>query len=164
MASTTEVGRVARAHGVRGELVVDVRVSHLRDWEAAGALWLGDEDDPRPIEGVRFHRGRWILRLAGVDNRDAAEALAGLPVRVAPAPRPDGRDYLNAELIGWAVLADTGEALGRVTEIIVTGANDVLVVVGDSGSELLLPDIPECILAVDRAARQVCVHVMDGLR
>ncbi len=164
MADTIEVGRVARAHGVRGELVVAVHAAHLRDWEAASALWLGDEGDPRPIAGVRFHRGRWILRLAGIDDRDEAEALAGLPVRVVPAPRPDGRDYLNAELIGWTVQADSGEALGRVTEIIVTGANDVLVVVGDTGSELLLPDIPECILAVDRATRHVRVHVMDGLR
>lgn len=164
MADTIEIGRVARAHGVRGELVVDVRAAHLRDWEAAGALWLGDERDPRPVDGVRFHRGRWIVRLAGVADRDAAEALAGLSVRVTPAPPPDGQAYANAELIGWNVLADTGEALGRVSEIIVTGANDVLVVVGETGAELLLPDIPECILSVDWATRQVRVHVMDGLR
>lgn len=164
MADAIEVGRVARAHGVRGELVIDVRAAHVRDWESASALWLGEEADPRPIAGVRFHRGRWILRLAGVDDRNAAEALAGLRVRVTAAPKPAGREYVNAELIGWDVLADTDEALGRVTEIIVTGANDVLVVVGDTGTELLLPDIPACILAIDPEARQVRVHVMDGLR
>jgi 16S rRNA processing protein RimM len=164
MSATIEVGRVARAHGVRGELVIEVRAAQVRDWESASTLWLGEEGDPRTIAGVRFHRGRWILRLAGVDDRNAAEALAGLRVRVTPAPRPAGRAYANAELIGCDVLADTGEALGRVTEIIVTGANDVLVVVGDTGAEILLPDIPDCILNVDHEARRVRVHVMDGLR
>jgi 16S rRNA processing protein RimM len=61
-------------------------------------------------------------------------------------------------------MTDAGEALGQITEILETGANDVYVVTGPTGEELLLPALRSVILQIDLEARRMTVHLMDGLR
>lgn len=158
-----KVGEIVRVHGIRGELIVSVASGRLRDWEAAKAVHLGAETAPAvAIRGARFHRGRWIVTLAGIADRDAAEALRGQAVFVTALTRErDG--WWTDDWLGFSAVADTGEALGRVTEVIHTGANDVLVVVS-AGPELLLPVIADVILNVDVEQRLLTVHVLDGLR
>jgi 16S rRNA processing protein RimM len=74
----------------------------------------------------------------------------------------EGRHY-NYELIGLNVLTDNGDALGRLEEILETGANDVYVVRNEFGKEILLPAIPSVILDLDMEQRSMRVHLLDGL-
>jgi 16S rRNA processing protein RimM len=93
-----------------------------------------------------------VARLAGCDDRDAAGALRGKRVAVPRAALPGTRsdEYYWTDLIGVAVVNDSAQALGRITGILQTGANDVLVVSGDR--ERLIPFIAEVIRDVDVGA------------
>ena len=77
-------------------------------------------------------------------------------------PLPEGQ-YYKYELIGLDVVDDQGNALGKLNEILETGANDVYVVKNESGKEILLPAIPPVILDVDMGQRVMKVHLLDGL-
>ncbi len=160
------VGRVIRPHGVRGELVIEpVRVV-MAPLELGETVYLGERAEPHQVEALRHHRDRWLLRLAGCDDRDAAEPFRGQVIQIErpPEARPPGHLYGHAdEIVGLAVFTEAGEPLGEVTEIIVTGANDVYVVAGPGG-ELLLPAIPDVIRQVDLPARRLTVHLLEGLR
>jgi len=157
-----KVGTIARAHGIRGELIAAILPGRLRDWEGAESVRLGPETPPVSVTSARFHRGRWIVTLEGIADRDAAEALRGREVYVdADERQADG--WNTEDWLGFEVSADTGEALGTISEIIHTGANDVVVVAGQ-GPELLLPVIADVILNLDLPQRKLTVHVLDGLR
>jgi 16S rRNA processing protein RimM len=161
------VGRVVRPHGVRGELVLEVMTEfplHLAEVET---VYVGEAAVPHPLRRVRQQRGQQIvIQLADCLDRNAAETYRGQLVQIKTeqaAPLPPGR-YYHHQILGLAVVTEAGEALGQVTEILETGANDVYVVTGAAGEELLLPALRSVILLIDLEARRMTVHVPEGLR
>lgn len=161
--SLVQVGEIVRAHGIRGELVVSVAAGRLRDWEAAEALHLGPDAPPIPIKSAHIHQGRWLVLLQGVRDRNAAEALRARPVFVKAIERA-AAGWWPDDWLGFTVIDEGGAVLGRLTEVIHTGANDVIVVVAEGQPDLLLPVIADVILKLDLDTRQLTVHVLDGLR
>lgn len=137
----------------------------LVDWpEPCGkipSLFIGGK--PYRLLSARPHKNIYILRMEGVADRNAAEALVGLPVEAAagdlPA-RPAGKHY-DFEILGLAAVCEDGSEAGIIREIIHTGANDVYVIRNDAGEEILLPAIPDCVLAVDLAARRMTVRLQE---
>ena len=93
--------------------------------------------------------GRFRNQILYIDEADAKEL-------------PEGEFYYH-ELLGLSVLDETGEPLGKVTEIMQTGANDVYVVTNEAGREILLPAIAEVILEVDLEFKEMKVHLLPGL-
>lgn len=160
------LGQLSKPHGLRGEMRLFLDEGY--EWlmlEQITTLFLGDDYRPYDVGGVRLGPKAVLLALKGVDNRDAAELLRDTDVYARADDLPDLPEdqYYAWELIGLQVSTDTGEPLGELTEVLVTGANDVYVVRGTTYPELLLPDIPDCILAVDLDAGTMTVHLMDGL-
>ena len=103
-----------------------------------------------------------LLTVAGVRDKDAADALRGAAVEVPRAAIPLGPgEFLVSDLVGLEVVDETGTALGRAVAIL-PGAQDLLVI-HDDAHERILPVVPEFILAVDRAAGRVVVRVPEGL-
>ncbi len=165
------VAEVLRPHGVRGE----VQVRLLADsWAAIGrpaTLYLDagqarTDAAPRAfaVEWVRGSEARLILKLAGVDTREAAAALAGRRLgipRAAAPPLPEGR-YYHYDILGLTVVDPAGRDLGRVTEIVSTPGNDVYMVRGPRG-EWMLPAARAVIAAVDLEAGLLRVRAVDGL-
>ncbi len=165
------VAEVLRAHGLRGELQVRLLAD---SWEALGrpaALYVeagaaGPGAAPRPlaVEGVRGGGARLILKLAGVETRAAAAALAGRRLgipRAAAPPLPEGR-YYHYDILGLAVVDAAGRDLGRVAEIVSSPGNDVYVVRGPRG-EWMLPATRALVAAVDLEAGVLRVRTVDGL-
>ncbi|MBE3590265.1 MAG: 16S rRNA processing protein RimM [Firmicutes bacterium] len=157
------VGEVVAPHGIRG----DVRLRPETDFPErfpGRRVRLGMEGPWRRILDARPHRGGlWILRLEGVSSREAAEALRGARLWVATAELPTlpaGR-YYHHELIGLAVRTVDGRDLGRLAEILRTGANDVFVVRGPLG-EVLLPALRSVVASVDLAAGAMTVAPPPG--
>lgn len=111
-----------------------------------------------------MHQDMLLLKLEGVDTRDAAEALRGAFISVKVEDLPDLGDegYYIHELLGLRVVGTDGLELGELAEVLTTGANDVYVVTG-GGREVLLPAIPSVILQVDLDAGVMTVSVPDGL-
>lgn len=165
MPELTPVGRILRPHGVRGECVVEAPAAALAMLERAAAVYLGAPPVAHRLESARRHRGRLLIRLENHYNRDSVEEFRGQVVQIERADLPPGRLGAHSpyQLIGVSVVTDAGERLGQIVEVIETGANDVYVVQGESG-EVLLPAIPEVILAVDLGAARLTAHLLDGLR
>ncbi|MFN2117109.1 MAG: ribosome maturation factor RimM [Candidatus Promineifilaceae bacterium] len=160
------VGEVAKPHGVRGEVVVIPHTDLPERFTWLDEIYVG-ESNPVPValEGIRFHKGRPLLKLAGYNNRDEAEALRGQLLLVPEdqaIPLEDG-EYFLYELIGLLVETAAGENLGTLTEVIKTGANNVFVVRGAQQDDILIPDIPEVVLEIDFDNQRMVVDPLPGL-
>jgi 16S rRNA processing protein RimM len=164
------VGEILRPHGIRGELRLRILTDYPERLIPGKRLYLGSDVDSAQmqsftIESLRTNKEYGLLKLTGVDDRNAAELLRNLIVMVPldqAVPLEEGEVYLF-ELIGMTVQTDTGESFGEIVDIIETGANDVYVVDSPQHGEVLLPAIDECVLKIDAAARTVTIHLMDGL-
>jgi 16S rRNA processing protein RimM len=156
------IGKVVRAVGLKGHLGVAGSDGALAELETV-ALRRGEgEPDTRRIEEARPQGRIWALKLEGVSDRSAAEALVGTELL---APRDELGDagegrHLWVDLEGLEVVTVAGETVGRVTGLYETGAVDVLVVKGARG-EKLVPLAPY--VAVDLAARRIVVDPPEGL-
>jgi 16S rRNA processing protein RimM len=127
-------------------------------------FYLGPQAQPYPVESVRFHQGAALIKLAGCDDRNAAEALRGLLVQIPledAVPLEEG-EYYYFQVVGVEVFTDGGEFLGQVVEVIETGANDVYVVQGPRG-EVLIPAVEDVVRHLDLTARRMVITPLPGL-
>jgi 16S rRNA processing protein RimM len=160
------VGRIARAHGVRGEVAVLPLTQVGSRFERGSRLLAGEgEDRPMVVSSSRPHRDRMLVFFEGIRDRDAAEALQGtylfVPATAVP-PLPEG-EFWPHELIGCEVIIDGGKTLGRLREVIHTPANDVWSVQGDDGTEILVPALKDVVRDVDLETRRIVVREVPGL-
>ena len=158
------VGIVMGPHGVHGEVRVRVLSDVPHRFEPGNTLLV--QDTERTIQSSSPNsRGSVLLKLEGINSPAAARELTGLELAAStdssPA-LPEG-EYFHYQLMGLQVRTEDGESLGRISEIIATGSNDVYVVTGPNG-EILLPALAQVILNVDTAAGAMTVRLMDGLR
>ena len=161
------VGRVARAHGNRGQVIVDPATDFPEERFKAGSVLFirrGESSDQIRVENVRFHRGRPIIGFAGIETMDAAEALAGSELRVeADALRtlPAG-SYYHHDLIGCAVETPRGERVGRVRAVEGDAAGSRLVVETADG-DVLIPIAEGICAEIDVTAKKIVVAPPEGL-
>ncbi|MCB0927871.1 MAG: ribosome maturation factor RimM [Mycolicibacterium insubricum] len=165
------VGRVAKAHGVTGELVVDVRTDDPDLRFTAGKTlrakgFRGAPDRDMTVESVRPHAGRLLIRLAGVADRNAADALRGTLFVVDSAELPpiaDPDEYYDHQLEGLAVRTVDGTEVGRVAEVLHTAAGELLSVKTPDGAEILIPFVTAIVPTVSLADGVVQIDPPDGL-
>ncbi|HEY7498814.1 MAG TPA: ribosome maturation factor RimM [Vicinamibacterales bacterium] len=161
------VGRVARAHGNRGEVIVNLETDFPEDrFKVGQTLIVGGAEgrSPRRIDGVRFHQGRPIVALEGIATMDDAEGLAGAELWVDAstlAPLPDGT-YYRHDLVGCEVRDEAAGVIGRVTAVDGPIERSHLIVQGRRG-EVLIPLAAEICVRVDPAARVIVVRAPEGL-
>jgi 16S rRNA processing protein RimM len=161
------VGRVARAHGNRGQVIVNLETDFAEDrFQVGHVLFVGAADRavPRRIHDIRFHQGRPIVRLEGISTMNDAEALAGAELWMPPsalAPLPTDTFYRH-DLVGCEVLDQSGAAIGRVTAVEGPIDRSHLVVQGSRG-DVLIPLAAEICVRVDPAAGLIVVNPPEGL-
>ena len=163
------VGQVRRPHGIRGEVRVEILTDYPERLAQRDDVYLAhpkapDDVERYPLESTRPHKGVLLVKLAGCDDRDAAEELRGMLVQIPleeAVPLEEG-EYYHFQLTGIDVETETGEWLGRVADVIATGAHDVYVVHGPRG-EILLPAIEDVILELDMQTRKMVVHLLPGM-
>ncbi len=161
------VGRIARAHGNRGQVIVDPATDFAEERFKPGSVLRmrrGESIEPSTVEAVRFHQGRPIISLAGIDTMDAAEALAGTELRVTVEelqPLPAGSFY-HHDLIGCSVETPRGERIGAVINVDGDAAGSRLVVRGADG-EILIPLVEGICVNVDVQDRRIVVEPPEGL-
>jgi 16S rRNA processing protein RimM len=162
------VGRVARAHGNRGQVIVNLETDFPEErFKVGQVLQVGPEQHPvaRRIDDVRFHQGRPIVTLEGVSSMNEAEALAGAELRIAEdeiPPLPDGTFYRH-DLVGCDVVDTERQPIGRVTRVEGTLERSYLVVGAPDGREILIPLAAEICVRVDPAAGVIVVNPPEGL-
>jgi 16S rRNA processing protein RimM len=156
------LGRLADPYGVRGWIRLHPYGDDPLDWAGMPAWWIGREGGPWrevALNGLKAHGDGLVVLLGGVSDRTAAEALKGLLVAAPRESLPDtGKDeFYWGDLIGLEVVNAGGDRLGRVAGLIETGANDVLRVVAEDGTERLLPFVDAVVLSVEKEAGKIRV-------
>lgn len=161
------VGRVARAHGINGEVSVEVRTDAPDLRFAPGALL--DTDPPRsePLTVVRsrWHSGRLLVSFDGVLDRTAAESLRGtlLTVDSTSSPETDDDEYWDHDLVGLDVVSVAGEVIGAVEDVVHPPGAALLVVRRPDGGEALVPFVKDIVPTVDMAGHRLVVDPPEGL-
>jgi 16S rRNA processing protein RimM len=155
------VARITAAHGIRGEVKAEPLTDFPERFERGSKLWLAGIE--RTVEQGRWQGRGVILKLRGIDTRNDAEALRGEVLTVPELAELDeeGAFYIH-DLIGLRVEDTTGAELGKLHDVITTGATDVYVIRG-LGGELLLPALDDVVTSVDLKARRIVVDVPEGL-
>jgi 16S rRNA processing protein RimM len=161
------VGRIGRAHGVRGEVSVEIRTDDPETRFAPEASLATDPESAGPltVEAVRTHSGRLLVRFAGVEDRNAAEALRGVLLLVDSAdipPTDDPEEFHDHELIGLAVVTADGAELGEIVDVEHHG-QDLLVLRRPTGDDALVPFVSAIVTDVDVPAGRVVLDPPPGL-
>jgi 16S rRNA processing protein RimM len=120
-----EVGRIVKPHGLAGDVIVDLVTDRTERLARGSVLHAGLSGPALEVESSRPHQHRWIVRLAGVDDREGADRLRGAPLFAEPLDDP-GAMWVH-DLIGSAVVDVGGNELGRVTAVEANPASDLLV-------------------------------------
>lgn len=167
MEERLKVGIIASPHGLKGEVKVFPTTDDAKRFKKLKEVVLdtGTELKTLVITGLKFSGKFVVLKFAGIDRIDEAEKLRGMSLMVErkDAVKLRRDEYFIADLLDMAVIGDDGLKIGIITDVIQTGANDVYVVSGDEGREVLLPAIKDCILNIDVENRLMRVYLMDGL-
>jgi 16S rRNA processing protein RimM len=164
---TVVVGRIGRPHGVRGEVTVEVRTDDPDLRFVPGAVLRTDpaERGPITIAGVHWHSGTLLLRLEGVDSREAAEAVRNTELLVDVADLPEIEDpdsFYDHQLVGLTARLPDDSVLGTVTAVR-HEAQDLLVVRRAEGREVLIPFVAAIVPTVDPDGGFVVVDPPEGL-
>jgi 16S rRNA processing protein RimM len=159
------VGFLRRAHGVQGEMIMDLHTDFPERFRSGRKLFVGEEHKAMTVEDVRSHAKGLLIKFKGIETPEETARFRNQWVYIkatdAP-PLPEGQIYQH-ELFGFQVLDENETLLGELVEIIETGANDVYVVRNEAGKEILLPAIPSVILELDPIRRFMRVHLLEGL-
>jgi 16S rRNA processing protein RimM len=164
------VGRVVKAHGITGEVVVEVRTDDPETRFAPGAeLRARPKSGPERafvVESAREHSGRLLVRLAGITDRNAAEALRGNVFFVdtedlPPIENPD--EFYDHQLEGLRVVTTDGRLVGNVEEVLHTAAGELLSVTTETGAEVLIPFVSAIVTAVSLQTQTIEIDPPDGL-
>ncbi|MEU0335330.1 ribosome maturation factor RimM [Streptomyces sp. NPDC006193] len=162
------VARIGRAHGVRGEVTVEVRTDEPELRLGPGAVLATDPPSAGPltIAAGRVHSGRLLLRFEGVTDRNAAEALRNtlLIADVDPDELPEGDDeYYDHQLIDLDVVTEDGTEVGRITEISHLPSQDLFIVQRPDGGEVLIPFVEEIVTEIDLKEQKAVIAPPPGL-
>ena len=164
------VGRVVRAHGVTGEVVVEIRTDDPNTRFAPGTTLRAKPSRGGPerdyvVESAREHSGRLLVRLDGVADRNAAEALKGTVFLVDTADLPpieDPDEFYDHQREGLQVVTTTGTPVGSVAEVLHTAAGELLSVRSEDG-EVLVPFVSAIVTSVSLADQTIEIDPPEGL-
>lgn len=177
------VGRIARSHGIGGEVAVDVRTDDPDERFAPGRVVRGVSGAGRrdtegapgrelTVESVRGHGGRLLIRFRGIEDRTAADALRGtvLVVGVDDLPAPDDPDeFYDHQLEGLEVRLSGRTRIGEISDVLHTGGGELLSVrldasAGGAGhAEVLVPFVAAIVTRVALSDGYIVVDPPDGL-
>ena len=160
------IGSIVGVHGIRGELKVLALTDYPERFKPGQRVFVGREPALVAMEIVaaRPHHGAWLVKLASIADRNAAELLRDQYLLIPESeamPLAPHENYVH-DLLGMAVATDAGESLGTLKEVLFTAANEVYVIAGPSG-EILIPALRSVVLDVDLVERRMTVRLPEGL-
>lgn len=161
------VGRIARPHGIRGQVIVNPETDFVEDRFASGAtMWTRSDrgDEALTVTSARMQNGRPVIGFDGFTSIDDVERLAGLELRVpeeALQPLGDGV-YYQHQLVGCVVETATGTRIGEVRRVD-GGAGGSLLAVNGARGEILIPFAQHICVEVDVPGRRIRIDPPEGL-
>jgi 16S rRNA processing protein RimM len=164
------VGRVVKAHGITGEVVVEIHTDDPDIRFAPGTtLRARRHDEPERdyvVDATREHGGRLLVRFGGVTDREAAESLRGTLFVVdsgALPPIDDPDEFYDHQLEGLRVMTTAGARVGTVAEVLHTAAGELLAVRTEGGREVLIPFVSAIVILVSLENQTIEIDPPEGL-
>lgn len=162
------VARIGRAHGIKGEVTVEVRTDEPELRLGPGAVLATEPASAGPltIRNGRVHSGRLLLHFEGVGDRTAAEALRNtlLIAEVDPEERPDDpEEFYDHQLADLDVVTRDGTFIGRIESVAHLPSQDLLVVRREDGGEALVPFVTEIVPEIDLEEQRAVIDPPPGL-
>jgi len=161
---TVVVGKITRAHGLRGEVAVLV-LSDNPDRFAEGSAVFREDGRELRVRTARAGGGRLLVAFEGVEDRTGAEALRGTTLVVPRSMLPplSHGEFWPHQLEGCVVVTESGRSIGTIADVVSTSTNDLWVAFDGDGVETLIPAIKEVVVDVDVEAKRVLVRDIPGL-
>ena len=161
------VGRIARAHGLRGHVVINPETDFVDErFRVGSTLWMRGAGEERPltVSSFRVQGGRPVVGFEGFLRVEDVEPLAGLELRVPEQElrRLEPGSFYHHQLVGCAVATTAGEAVGIVRRVDGAAGGGTLVVEGPRG-EILVPFAEEICVEIDVGARRIRIDPPEGL-
>jgi 16S rRNA processing protein RimM len=153
-------GKLRKSHGLTGEMSIEVLTDHPELLREGFTVFLGKDYEKHIISSFRMADKLGLIRIKGFDNPESLRGFnnAYLYFKMKDMPVLEDEEYYHHELIGLEVRNEDGTLAGTLTEIIVTGANDVYVITPNDGSkDLLIPAIKSVIKKIDIESRQMII-------
>ncbi|QED47520.1 ribosome maturation factor RimM [Cytobacillus dafuensis] len=164
------VGKIVNTHGIRGEARIISKTDFAAErYKSGNKLFLFMPDSNLPLEltvkSHRTHKNFDLLTFEGYDNINQIEKLKGgiLKVSESQLGELNQDEYYYHEIIGCTVTTLDGDELGKIREILSPGANDVWVIKGKGGKEILIPYIEDVVKEVNIKEKSVIIDPIEGL-
>ena len=157
------IGKIVNVVGLKGEVKVYNYSDSDEIYRTTEAVYVGD--DLVGIENVRLQKNMVILKLAGISDRDGAEAVRGKELFITESDLPElpvGQYYIRY-LIGMTVKKENGEILGKVSDVLQNTAQDIFEVENADGRKILIPKVDQFVLEIDKAAGEIRVRLIEGM-
>ncbi len=159
------IGKLRRPHGLRGEMIMDILTDFPERLKAGMTVFVGEEYKPLGVKTWREHQKGLLVSF---DDYSAPEAVGILRnhmvyVKASELPALPKGEYYHHQVIGLRVVDEGGAELGKVTDVIATGANDVFLIQQEGGVEFLLPVVDEMVLSIDLVKGEICAKPLPGL-
>ena len=158
MPEFVQVGQIVGAHGIKGQVKVTPLTEYLERLDKGARIHL--KGDWIEVESSTVHKGRLLLKLAGVETMTQAQALQWEYLEAAPiaAPEMEDDEYLVTDLEGMRVVTTAGRELGEVDEVLAYPAQDILRI-----GDLMIPAVKEFVKDIDLEGRVITVELIPGM-
>lgn len=163
------VGKIVNTHGIKGEVRIISRTDFPEERYKVGNTLHIFQEEKVPIEvkvqSYRTHKNFDLVTFEGYGNVNDVEPFKGALVKINESQlgELEEGEYYFHEIIGCTVVTEEGEELGLIKEILTPGANDVWVVKGAKGKEILIPFIDDIVKKIDIREKRIIIHLMEGL-
>lgn len=157
------IGKLQRTHGVKGEIVMEVMTDFPEKILPGNIVYIGTTQKEYEVASVRPAADKILISFKGFNDCDQVSILRNQIVSIKTENAnqlPEG-EYYHHEIIGMTVVEEDGTLVGVISEILVTGANDVYIINKENGEELLLPAIRDAVRSIDRDSRKMVVRLPD---
>jgi 16S rRNA processing protein RimM len=171
MVNWFNVGKVVNTHGIKGEIRVISSTDFAEErYKIGNTLFLFMDEKKDPIElkvaSHRSHKNFDLLTFEGCLDINVVEKFKGGILKIPESqlnPLEDENEFYFHEIIGCEVYTISGEEIGRIKEILTPGANDVWVIKGKGGKEILIPFIEQVVKHIDVKNKKILIEPMEGL-
>jgi 16S rRNA processing protein RimM len=159
------VGKLRRPHGIHGEMIMNVMTDFPERLKMGMIVFVGEEHQPMQIRSLRGHQQGLLVGFQSLLSPEAVGLLRNnlVYVKVSNLPALPEGEYYHHQVIGLRVVDESGTDLGRVSDVMSTGANDVFIVHQEDGNEFLLPVVDSMVLNIDIKKGEICARPLPGL-
>lgn len=157
------IGKIVNVVGLKGEVKVYNYSDSVDAYVDTPEVYVGDK--LTKIEKVRVQKNMVVLKLEGINDRDAAEKARGKLIYITEEDLPEleeGEFYIR-DLIGMAVYEENGQKIGEVSDVIQNSAQDIFEIETEENKKVLIPRVDEFVLDIDAESREIKVRLIEGL-